>query len=114
MFINVWIRLYGFSNKITIYFLIKSHQCKEGTYADFGDIDYKNQISEIVREKALYAKPKETWDKVKAVRSVDRASALDYIEVIFDKFVESHGDRAFRDDPAIVAARHSCNSSPSQ
>lgn len=88
--------------KKVIYFLIKSHQNKEGKYAEFGDIDYKNQISEIVKEKAHYAQPKETWEKVKAVRSVDRAGALDYIEVIFDKFVESHGDRAFRDDRAII------------
>jgi len=88
--------------KKTIYFLVRAHQNKEGKYAEFGDIDYKNALSEIVKERAHYAKPKEAWDKIKAVRNVDRASALDYIEKIFDQFVEAHGDRAFKDDPAIV------------
>ncbi len=32
-----------------------------------------------------------------------RPYALDYIERIFDDFTELHGDRAFGDDPAIVA-----------
>lgn len=31
-----------------------------------------------------------------------RPYTLDYIELIFDDFVELHGDRAFRDDAAIV------------
>ena len=38
----------------------------------------------------------------RAVRRVERPQALDYMEHIFDYFVEAHGDRAFRDDPAIV------------
>jgi acetyl-CoA carboxylase carboxyl transferase subunit alpha len=32
-----------------------------------------------------------------------RPYALDYIERVFDDFTELHGDRAFGDDPAIVA-----------
>lgn len=88
--------------KKTIYFLIKAHQCKEGKYAEFGNIDYKNVLSEIVKEKIFYAEPKSAWEKIKTVRSVDRAGSLDYIEYIFENFVESHGDRAFSDDPAIV------------
>lgn len=88
--------------KKTIYFLVKAHKCKEGKYAEFGDVDYKNVISEIVKERDHFAQEKDIWDKVQGVRSVNRASALDYIETIFDTFVEAHGDRAFRDDPAIV------------
>lgn len=85
-----------------MYFLIKSHKSKEGAYAEFGDIDFKNSVSEIVKERSFYAKEKTAWEKIKAVRSMDRADALDYIDVIFDSFLEAHGDRAFRDDPAIV------------
>ncbi len=88
--------------KKTIYFLVKAHQNKAGNYAKFGDIDYKSVVSELVREKAHYAAEKTAWEKIKAVRSVSRASSLDYIETIFDQFVEAHGDRAFRDDPAII------------
>ena len=36
------------------------------------------------------------------MRKVDRLASVDYIEQIFDEFMELHGDRQFRDDPAIV------------
>lgn len=42
------------------------------------------------------------WDKVQIARSAERPTALDYIESIFEDFYELHGDRAFRDDAAIV------------
>lgn len=86
----------------TIYFLVKAHRCKEGRYAEFGEMDYKNSLSEIVNERACISKDLSAWEKIRAVRSVERASSLDYIETIFDHFVEAHGDRAFRDDPAII------------
>lgn len=86
----------------TIYFLIKSHKCREGKYAEFGDIDYKNVLTEIVKERQVKSTSLTAWEKIREVRSVERASSLDYIEVIFDQFVEAHGDRAFSDDPAII------------
>ena len=42
------------------------------------------------------------WERVKIAREPDRPTALDYIENIFDEFIELHGDRYFRDDKAIV------------
>ena len=42
------------------------------------------------------------WDRVKIAREADRPTALDYIENIFDEFVELHGDRYFNDDKSIV------------
>lgn len=44
----------------------------------------------------------EAWDRVQLARKADRLTALDYIEVIFDDFLELHGDRLYGDDPAIV------------
>ena len=85
-----------------IYFIVKSHQCKQGSYADFGENKHRKFISEIAKERAVKSKSLAAWDKIKEVRSVKRAGALDYIEVIFDRFVEVHGDRLFGDDPAIV------------
>lgn len=41
-------------------------------------------------------------DIVKIARKISRPSALEYINYIFDDFIEFHGDRAFRDDKAIV------------
>ena len=45
---------------------------------------------------------KSAWEKVEMARKVTRISSEEYIEQIFDKFMEMHGDRYFRDDPAIV------------
>ena len=35
-------------------------------------------------------------------RKVQRPTSLEFIENIFDDFIELHGDRAFADDKAIV------------
>ncbi len=42
------------------------------------------------------------WQRVQIARHPDRPYTLDYINNIFTDFVELHGDRCFRDDPAIV------------
>ena len=42
------------------------------------------------------------WERVKIARETDRPTALDYIENIFDEFIELHGDRYFKDDKSIV------------
>ena len=43
------------------------------------------------------------WQKVQLSRHPNRPYALDYIQRIFQDFVELHGDRTFGDDAAIVA-----------
>lgn len=35
-------------------------------------------------------------------RLQERPTSLDYIPYIFDSFIELHGDRNFRDDPAMI------------
>jgi acetyl-CoA carboxylase carboxyl transferase subunit alpha len=42
------------------------------------------------------------WQRVQIARHPDRPYSLDYVTQSFDDFIELHGDRAFRDDPAIV------------
>jgi acetyl-CoA carboxylase carboxyl transferase subunit alpha len=42
------------------------------------------------------------WQKVMLSRHPLRPFTLDYIERLIDGFIELHGDRAFRDDEAIV------------
>ena len=89
--------------KKTIYFLIKTHQCREGNYADFQkNLDVHFQLNEIMKERSWLDIPRTAWEKVKAVRQVDRPAATDYMQYIFDFFVEAHGDRYYRDDAAIV------------
>jgi acetyl-CoA carboxylase carboxyl transferase subunit alpha len=43
------------------------------------------------------------WQKVLLSRHPLRPFTLDYVGHMIEDFVELHGDRAFRDDPAIVA-----------
>jgi acetyl-CoA carboxylase carboxyl transferase subunit alpha len=42
------------------------------------------------------------WRRVQLARHPGRPRTLDLIALIFDDFAELHGDRSFRDDPAIV------------
>lgn len=42
------------------------------------------------------------WEKVEIARSPKRKTSLDYIEEIFEDFIELHGDRNFKDDKSIV------------
>ena len=43
-----------------------------------------------------------SWQSAKLSRHPNRPYTLDYIKLIFDDFIELHGDRNFKDDPAIV------------
>lgn len=90
--------------KKTIHFLIKSHQCVgKKTYADFHEGKNEHfELSEALKEQTWYSKPRTAWEKVRAVRQVERPSATDYMEHIFDIFVEAHGDRGFNDDKALI------------
>ena len=42
------------------------------------------------------------WESVQLARHADRPNFREYVDLIFDGFTELHGDRSFRDDPAIV------------
>ena len=42
------------------------------------------------------------WDKVTLARQLDRPKALDYINSLFEDFIELQGDRNFGDDKSIV------------
>ena len=42
------------------------------------------------------------WNEVQMARHPDRPYTLDYISLLFEDFIELHGDRTNADDPAIV------------
>ena len=46
--------------------------------------------------------PQNAWEHTVLARHPQRPYTLDYVERIFTDWSEIHGDRAFRDDPAIV------------
>ncbi|MEM7314465.1 MAG: acetyl-CoA carboxylase carboxyl transferase subunit alpha, partial [Planctomycetota bacterium] len=41
------------------------------------------------------------WQKVRVARHQDRPHTSDYLSLVFDEFVELHGDRHFGDDRAM-------------
>jgi len=43
------------------------------------------------------------WETVLLARHPERPTSLDYVDRLFTRFVELHGDRYFGDDPAIVS-----------
>ena len=43
------------------------------------------------------------WERVQVARHPERPQTIDYLSTVFDDFVELHGDRSFKDDPAIKA-----------
>ncbi len=54
-------------------------------------------------EEAEVLVTRDPWDVVQLARNLERPHTLDYVGFVFDDFVELHGDRTFREDPAIVA-----------
>jgi acetyl-CoA carboxylase carboxyl transferase subunit alpha len=42
------------------------------------------------------------WQTVEIARHPDRPKTSDYLAIVFDEFVELHGDKAFGDDPAML------------
>ncbi|MDA3844574.1 MAG: acetyl-CoA carboxylase carboxyltransferase subunit alpha, partial [Candidatus Kapabacteria bacterium] len=52
------------------------------------------------------------WQRVQIARHPERPYTLDYIENIFEDFNELHGDRTFRDDPAMVGGMATLNGMP--
>ena len=46
------------------------------------------------------------WQKVEIARNPKRKTSIEYIEQIFDEFIELHGDRNFKDDQAIISVSY--------
>jgi acetyl-CoA carboxylase carboxyl transferase subunit alpha len=49
-----------------------------------------------------FSAPQTAWERTELARHPQRPYTLDYIERLFTDWSEIHGDRGFRDDPAIV------------
>jgi acetyl-CoA carboxylase carboxyl transferase subunit alpha len=59
----------------------------------------ERQLERIAAEPSA----EEVWHSVELARHQDRPYTLDYVERLFEDFVELHGDRSLADDPAIIA-----------
>ena len=89
--------------KLTLHRLLRMHHRLNG-WANFDPFREEDDYSPtaVSAERARHAKPLDAWDKVHEVRKTNRPGTMDYIEQIFDEFLELHGDRCYRDDPAVV------------
>ena len=86
--------------KQTLSGLLKLHERQKG-YCQFSNIVLsKEEILQDTRRKKT--KEMTAWERVQTARDSKRPVSLDYIKGIFDSFMELHGDRAFRDDGAII------------
>jgi acetyl-CoA carboxylase carboxyl transferase subunit alpha len=58
----------------------------------------RKQLTETMR--SIY-KNLDPWESVRVARHPERPMFTDYVETVFDEFVELHGDRFFGDDRAL-------------
>ncbi len=75
-------------------------------FSETNDIDVGDQLTamtermhELMRDIYANLTP---WQRVQLARHPERPYTLDYIDALFNDFVELSGDRRFRDDKAIV------------
>lgn len=80
------------------------------------DVDLSDEIdmlqAALQTEKEKVYTSLKPWDRVQIARLQERPTTLDYISHIFEDFIEFHGDRYFRDDPAIIGGLAFFNETP--
>lgn len=64
--------------------------------------EIRNTRVNIARMKREIFENLDAWEVVQVARHPDRPQALDYIELVFDEFVELHGDKSYGDDRAML------------
>ena len=79
-------------------------------------VDFSTEIDKIKKKIIVLEenimKGATPWDRVTIAREQKRPTSLEYIDKIFDTFIEFHGDRLFADDKAIVGGIASLNGLP--
>ncbi len=80
------------------------------------EIDLSDEIATLERKAESLRKEifenLTPWQRIMIARHPRRPTTLDYISLIFEEFIELHGDRAFRDDGAIVGGIASLDGVP--
>lgn len=96
--------------------ILTLHKKDDKSYTD--NFNIKKEKSTMAQKKRESIKmitesvKKSAWDRVLASRMNDRPIASDYIDLLFDDFVEFHGDRYFKDDQAIIGGIASFHGMP--
>ncbi len=63
--------------------------------------EIRNLRMEVNRLKREIFDNLDAWETVQVARHAERPQTDDYLELVFDEFVELHGDKSFGDDRAI-------------
>jgi len=83
-------------------------EAKIGELRDFStdNVDFSSDILKLEKKSDKLKKEifsnLSRWQRTQLARHADRPYVLDYIDLIFTDWFEVHGDRNFRDDPALV------------
>ncbi len=76
------------------------------TYSEKQGIDLTAEVAELKHQFERQARriyPElSPWHHVLVARHPERPGTADYVKLMFDEFIELHGDRQFRDDAAIM------------
>jgi acetyl-CoA carboxylase carboxyl transferase subunit alpha len=70
--------------------------------AEKAQIDVSREIGDLAQKLSGAAPRNEAWSRVEMARHPERPTTLDYAHMLFDDFLELHGDRTYADDPAMV------------
>jgi acetyl-CoA carboxylase carboxyl transferase subunit alpha len=81
--------------------LIELKKLAETTQVDVSEAVARLEDS-IIQLRQDTAQNLTRWQRVQLSRHPDRPYTLDYIELMCEEFIELHGDRTVRDDPAMV------------
>jgi len=60
----------------------------------------RRELTELIRQ--VYG-DLSSWETVRVARHKNRPHTIDYLSLVFDEFVELHGDKHFGDDRAILS-----------
>ncbi|MGE7622707.1 acetyl-CoA carboxylase carboxyl transferase subunit alpha [Viridibacillus sp. NPDC096237] len=92
----------------------KINELKE--FTSNADVDMSKEIKQLEDRFSKLAKEIydniQPWDRVQIARHPERPTTKDYINAIFEDFIEFHGDRNFGDDEAIVGGIASFEGQP--
>lgn len=85
-------------------------------YSATAEVDLSSEIKSLEDrlsklENDIYENMK-PWDRVQVARHPERPTTLDYIPLLFEEFIEFHGDRLYGDDEAIVGGIASFEGQP--
>ncbi|WP_432756659.1 acetyl-CoA carboxylase carboxyltransferase subunit alpha [Breznakiella homolactica] len=75
-------------------------------------LDADEELDQLDAKIQASSRTEEVWKLVELARHPERPYAMDYINRIFDGFIELHGDRYFADDPSIVGGLGYLNGRP--